>query len=49
MLDGLSIIISIVINGAIPSVGIPNGAIIEEGTTSVYMITEDTNQPIVQE
>lgn len=48
MLDGLSIIISIVINGAVPST-IPNGAIIEEGTSNVYMITEDTNQPIVQE
>jgi len=48
MLDGLSIIISIVINGAVPS-AIPNGAIVEEGTNNVYMITEDTNEPIVQE
>lgn len=48
MLNGLSIIIATVINGAINSV-IPNGAIIEEGTNNVYMITEDTNEPIVQE
>ena len=48
MLDGLSIIISIVINGAINSI-IPNGAILEEGTNNVYMVTETTNQPIVQE
>lgn len=48
MLNGLSIIIATVINGAVPT-AIPNGAILEEGTNNVYMITEDTNQPIVQE